>query len=156
LAATRLTLPRHNVKKGKRRKPKSRPEAAFGGSCKPFYFIAPEAAFIAPVADDAASIAEVAADEAEDIALDAASVADGVGAAIVAGGGVVVVVVVSSFLLQAANEMAAAKVTISNAVFMFLLDFRFGQLPVIVGTLLSKSPSVFKTWNARAFPVPSR
>ena len=39
----------------------------------------------------------------------------------------VTVVVVSSFLLQAANETAAARVTISSAVFMFLLDFRFGQ-----------------------------
>ena len=65
---------------------------------------------------------------AEDIAPDAASiVAEGV--AIVAGGGVVVVVVVvSSFLLQAANEMAAAKVTISNAVLMFLLDFQVRKL----------------------------
>ena len=107
------------------------------------------------MADDAASIADEAAFIA-DVAAEAASV-DGVVTTVVeVDGGGVVVVVTSSFLLQAANEMAAAKVTISKAVFMFLLDFRFGQLPVIVGTLLSKSPSVFKTWNARAFPVPSR
>lgn len=113
-----------------------------------------EAAIIAEVdADDAASIADMAADEAAFIAL----VASGVVTIVVVDGGgvVVVVVVVSSFLVQAANEMAAARVTISNAVFIFLLDFRFGQLPVIVGTLLSKSPSVFKTRKARAFPVPS-
>ncbi len=111
--------------------------------------MAPEAALIA---EDAASIADVAAEEAELIALDAASIVDVAGAAIVAGGvGVVVVVVVSSFLLQAANETAAAKVTISNAVFMFLLDFRFGQLPVIVGTLLSRSPNVFRQGTLEHF-----
>ena len=120
--------------------------------------MAPEAALMA---DEAASIAEVAADEAAfiaDVAAEAASV-DGVVTMVVVDGVVaagVTVVVVSSFLLQAANETAAARVTISNAVFMFLLDFRFGQLPVIVGTLCSKSPSVFKTRNARAFPVPSQ
>jgi len=75
----------------------------------------------------------VAADEAESIA-DEAAIIDEVAAAdasaeggvtivvVDAGAGVVVVVVVSSFLLQAANEMAAASVTISNAVFIFLLD----------------------------------
>jgi|GEM_PF-1356445 len=82
------------------------------------------------MADEAASIAEVAADEAAFIADEAAEAAsvDGVvtmvvvdGVDIVAGG---VIVVVSSFLLQAANETAAARVTISNAVFMFLLDFK--------------------------------
>ena len=51
----------------------------------------------------------------------------------VAGG--VIVVVDSSFLLHAANETAAARVTINSAVFMFLLDFEVRQLPVIVGTL---------------------
>ena len=58
------------------------------------------------------------------------------GVVVVAGG--VIVVVDSSFLLHAANETAAARVTINNAVFMFLLDFKFGQLPVIVGTLLGR------------------
>jgi hypothetical protein len=109
-------------------KAKRRPEAAFGGSCKPSYFIAPDAALMAPeaalIAEDAASIAEVAAEEAAPIALEAASIA-AAGAAIVGAGVVVVVVVVaSSFLLQAANETAAARVTISNAVFIFLLDFK--------------------------------
>jgi hypothetical protein len=55
------------------------------------------------------------------------------GVDVVAGG--VMVVVDSSFLLHAANETAAARVTINNAVFMFLLDFEVRQLPVIVGTL---------------------
>ena len=56
------------------------------------------------------------------MALDAAASVEGVVTTVVAGGVVVVVVVVSSFLLQAANETAAARVTISNAVFIFLLD----------------------------------
>ena len=63
------------------------------------------------------------------------------GVDIVAGG--VTVVVVSSFLLHAANETAAARVTINSAVFMFLLDFEVRQLPVIVGTLfIEERPSV--------------
>jgi hypothetical protein len=59
------------------------------------------------------------------MALDAAESVEGVVTIVVdgAGAGVVVVVVVSSFLLQAANETAAARVTISNAVFIFLLDW---------------------------------
>jgi hypothetical protein len=122
--------------------------------------MAPDEAFMADeaaaFAEDAASIAEVAADEA---AVDAESV-DGVVTTVVevdgvVAAGVVVVVVVSSFLLHAANETAAARVTISNAVFMFLLDFKFGQSPVIVGTLCSKSPSICKTRKPRAFPVPN-
>jgi hypothetical protein len=99
---------------------------------RPIYFIAPDEAVVAAVAaafaDDAASIADVAADDAAieaPIAADDAS-ADGVVMTVVVDGvvtaGVVVVVVVSSFLLQAANERAAARVTISSAVFMFLLD----------------------------------
>ena len=63
---------------------------------------------------------------------------------------------VSSFLLQAANETAAARVTISNAVFIFLLDLvgsdNYRQL---WEPSLSKSPIVFKTRKARAFPVPN-
>ena len=126
----------------------------------------------AAFADDAASIAEVAADEAAigdsriqgellyRIGQSCTACDDGVVTTVVevdgvVAAGVVVVVVVSSFLLHAANETAAARVTISNAVFMFLLDFRFGQSPVIVGTLCSKSPSICKTRNARAFPVPN-
>ena len=105
------------------------------------------AAEAAIFADEAASIADVAADIAAEAAPES-----GVVTTVVDGAGVVVVVVVSSFLLHAANEMAAARVTINNAVFMFLLDFKFGQLPVIVGTLFwSKSPIVWKTWKARAF-----
>jgi predicted cobalt transporter CbtA len=115
------------------------------------------AAEAAVFADEAASIAAVAAVPA-DIAAEAAAPESGVvttvvevdGVVVVAGG--VIVVVDSSFLLHAANETAAARVTINNAVFMFLLDFKFGQLPVIVGTLFwSKSPIVCKTWKARAF-----
>ncbi len=98
-------------------------------------------------AELAASTAAVAAVPA-DIAAEAAAPesAGGVvtivvevdGVDIVAGG--VIVVVVSSFLLHAANETATARVTINNDVFMFLLDFKFGQLPVIVGTLLVEEP----------------
>lgn len=152
------------------RNAKSRPEAAFGGSCKPLYFIAPDDAPIdaeaAAFAEFAASVAEVAADEAAidapiaDEALESEGVVTTVvdevvdGVVVVAGG--VTVVVDSSFLLQAANETAAARVTISNAVFMFLLDFKVRQLPVNCGNPLSKSPSVRKTRKARAFPMPSR
>jgi hypothetical protein len=107
----------------------------------------------------------VAADEAESIAAEAAiideeAVADasaegGVTIVVVdAGAGVVVVVVVSSFLLQAAKEMAAASVTISNAVFIFLLDLGFGQLPEIVGTLSRGAPS-FKDKESGGIPVPN-
>jgi hypothetical protein len=113
--------------------------------------MAPEAALIA---EDAASIAEVAAEEAAAIALDAASTAAAgaaiVGAGVGAGGGV------SSFLLQAAKETAAARVTISNAVFIFLLDFGFGQLPVIVGTLLSKESQRLQDMEGSSIPVPSQ
>jgi hypothetical protein len=104
---------------------KSRPEAAFGGSCKPFYFIAPEAADIDAEADIAADEAASMAEEAALMALDAAESVEGVVTTVVVaagGAGAVVVVVVSSFLLQAANETAAARVTISSAVFIFLLD----------------------------------
>ena len=111
---------------------KSRPEAAFGGSCKPYYFIAPEAPVMAAeaaiVADEAASIAEVAADEAAMAAEPLESgvvttvVVDVDGVDIVAGG--VIVVLVSSFFVQAAKDTAAARVTISNAVFIFLLGFK--------------------------------
>jgi hypothetical protein len=130
---------------------KSRPEAAFGGSCKPSYLDA------APIAAEAAMFAELAASvaaEAADIAAPVAALVSAGGGVttVVAGavaGGVVVVVVVSSFLLQAANETAAARVTISNAVFIFLLD--------LVGSdnhrqlwepSSSKSPIVFKPWKA--------
>ena len=80
------------------------------------------------VADEAASIAEVAADEAAFIVDDIADEADmsGVVTMVVVEGvdivdGGVIVVVVSSFLLQAANETAAASVTINRADFIFLL-----------------------------------
>jgi hypothetical protein len=112
-----------------------------------------EAAFIAAeaaaFADCAASIADDAADIAEPIAAEAAPVSAGgvVTTVVVDGvvaGGVVVVVVVSSFLLHAANETAAAKVTINSAVFMFLLDIKVRQLTGLCGNLLAKSPIVRK------------
>jgi hypothetical protein len=99
-------------------------------------------------ADEAASAAAVAAvpaDIAAEAALESAggvvtTVVEVDGVVVVAGG--VIVVDDSSFLLQAANETAAARVTINRAVFMFLLDFEVRQLPVIVGTLFwSKAPS---------------
>ena len=111
----------------------------------------------------AAIAAEVAADEAASIA-DEAAIIDEVAAAaaapslagvtmvvVAAGAGIVVVVVVSSFLLQAAKETAAARVTISNAVFIFLLDLGFG---LILGQLWEPSheePHRSKTRKAEAF-----
>jgi len=100
-------------------------------------------------ADEAASAAAVAAVLADIAAEALASVdgvvttvvveVDGVAGAIVAGG--VTVVVVSSFLLHAANETAAARVTINSAVFIFLLDFKFGQSPVFVEPSWRRAPS---------------
>jgi hypothetical protein len=99
------------------------------------------AADAAALADEAASAAAVAAVPADIAAEAAPESAGGVvttvvevdGVDIVAGG--VTVVVDSSFLLHAANETAAARVTINSAVLMFLLDFKVRQLPAIVGTL---------------------
>jgi hypothetical protein len=120
------------------------------------------AADAAMLADEAASAAAVAAVPADIAAEAAPESAGGVVTTVVevdgvdiAGGGVTVVVD-SSFLLHAANETAAARVTINSAVLMFLLDFEVRQLPAIVGTLWSKSPIVSKTRKARAFPVPNR
>ena len=79
------------------------------------------------MAEEAASIAEVAADEAAmaEEALESGVVmtvvVDVDGVDIVAGG--VIVVEDSSFFVQAAKDTAAARVTISNAVFIFLLGF---------------------------------
>ena len=91
------------------------------------------AAEAAAFADEAASAAELAADVAEPIADEAVEsgvvttvVVEVDGVVVVVAGGVIVVVD-SSFLLHAANETAAARVTINSAVFMFLLDFKFGQ-----------------------------
>jgi hypothetical protein len=59
-------------------------------------------------------------------------------------------------LLQAAKETAAARVTMSNAVFIFLLDSGgFGQFPGIVGTPFRRGPHRSKTRKAVAFPVPN-
>lgn len=147
-----------------KRNAKSRPEAAFGSSCKLLYFIAPEAAFMtdeaALMADEAASIAEVAADEAAAMAEEAPAsgvvttvVVDvDVDGAIVDGG--VVVVVISSFFEQAAKDTAAARVTISNAVFIFLLGFKVRTTRQWLGNPRSKSPSIQRHGNL-AFPVPN-
>jgi hypothetical protein len=81
-----------------------------------------------------ADIADEAALESVDGVVTTVVEVDGV----VAGG--VTVVEDSSFLLHAANETAAARVTINRAVFMFLLDFEVRQLPVIVGTLFGRKP----------------
>ena len=111
------------------------------GQRGPYFDAAVAAAVAAVLADEAASAAAVAAVPA-DIAAEAApesaggvvtTVVEVEGVDIVAGG---VIVVVSSFLLHAANETAAARVTINRAVLMFLLDFEVRQLPVILGTLL--------------------
>ena len=60
------------------------------------------------------------------------------GVDVVAGG--VIVVVDSSFLLHAANETAAARVTINSAVFMFLLDFEVRTITGNCGTLQVEEP----------------
>jgi hypothetical protein len=105
-------------------------------------------------ADEAESIADEAA--IDDVAAAEVSVLGAGVTTVVEGGVVVVVVEVSSFLLQAAKEMAAASVTISNAVFIFLLDSGgFGQLPVMLGTLLRRGPHRSRTRKAMAFPVPN-
>jgi hypothetical protein len=112
-------------------------------------FMAAEAAMFAELA---ASVAAEAAVIAELIAAEAAPVsAGGVvttvveldGVVVVVAGGVVVVVVVSSFFVQAAKEMAAARVTISSAVFMFLLVLKF-VINGRVGDLLGKEPQRLK------------
>lgn len=111
-------------------------------------FMAAEAAMLADCAASTAAVAAVPADIAAEAA--APESAGGVTTVVVdvdgvaMGAGVVVVVVVSSFLLQAANETAAARVTISNAVFIFLLDFKFGQSPAIVETLSREEPHRLK------------
>jgi len=111
------------------------------------------------LAELAASVAAEAAVIAEPIAAEAASVEGVVTTVVEVDGGVagvvVVVVVVSSFLLQAANETAAAKVTISSAVFMFLLDIEVRLSPVSVGTLFEGAPSSAKTWKAERLPLPN-
>ena len=58
---------------------------------------------------------------------------------VVAAGGLTVVVD-SSFLLHAANETAAARVTINSAVFMFLLDFEVRTITGNCGTLQVEEP----------------
>jgi hypothetical protein len=127
VAAGRLSATRAETKKP--------PEGGFSLRRETAYFeaalIAAEAAalaeFAASVAAEAADIAELMADEAASVdGVVTTVVVDGAGV-VVAGGGVVVVVVVSSFLLHAANETAAARVTISSAVFMFLLDIKVRQ-----------------------------
>jgi hypothetical protein len=104
----------------------------------------------ASVADEAADIAEPIAEEAPASGV-VTTVVEVVGA-VVAGG----VIVVSSFLLHAANETAAARVTINNAVFMFLLDFGFGQLPVIVGTLAIEEPHRLQDMESSSIPMPNQ
>ena len=110
------------------------------------YFVAAEAESIADeaaialdeadsIADEAAIIDDVAAADAE------LSVAGGV-TMVVDDGGVDVVVVVSSFLLQAAKETAAASVTMSNAVFIFLLDRVVRTMTGNCGNPLERDPSV--------------
>ena len=104
-------------------------------------------------ADEAASIADVAADEAaiddDDIASDDDDI---VGAGVTTtAGGVVVVVEVSSFLVQAAKDTAAARVTISIAVFIFLLGFKVRTTAVIVGNPQVEEPHHSKTWKSWHF-----
>ena len=107
----------------------------------------------ASIADDAAVIADMAAADADIAVLSMAAEA---GADIVAGGVVVVVVVVvSSFLLQAAIETAAARVTINNAVFIFLLDLGFGTMTVAIGGSLSRGDPSFKDKESKGIPVPN-
>jgi hypothetical protein len=145
------------------RNAKSRPKAAFGGQREAAYLeaapIADEAAAFADEAASAAAVAELLADIAAEAAPESAGVVttvvevDGVDIVDVAGG--VTVVVDSSFLLHAANETAAARVTINRAVFMFLLDFEVRQYRSLWEPSLVESPIVSRTRKARAFPVPN-
>jgi len=100
---------------------------------------ADEAASAAAVAAVLADIAAEALESVDGVVTTVVVEVDGVAGAVVAGG--VTVVVVSSFLLHAANETAAARVTISSAVFMFLLDFKFGQSPVFEEPSWRRVPS---------------
>ena len=123
------------------------------------YFVALAAIAAEVAADEAASIAEEAAIIDDVAAAEAAEVsAGGVVTMVVVDGdgtGIVVVVVVSSFLVQAAKETAAARVTINNAVFIFLLDLGFGTMTVaIVGSLSRGAPS-FKDKESKGIPVPN-
>jgi hypothetical protein len=133
---------------------KKPPEGGFFGLGRTPYL--PEAAVIAAEADMAADEAASIADEAAIIDDVAAAEASAIGA-VTAAGGVVVVVVVSSFLLQAAKEMAAASVTISNAVFIFLLDSggSFRTTSGHAGNPLGRGPHRSRTRKAMAFPVPN-
>ena len=116
----------------------------------------------AALADDAASMAEVAAAEAAPAAADVSDdmaggvtmvVVDGAGAGVVvAAGGVTTV---SSFLLQAAKETAVASVTISSAVFMFLLGFGVRYVSASCGNPLSEKPPHRKARKRETLPLPS-
>lgn len=99
-------------------------------------------------ADDAASMAEEAAIDDDDIASEAGAIE---GVDIVAGGVLVVVVVVdvSSFFEQAAKEMAAARVTINSAVFIYLLGgFMVRKMTGKPGNPSIEEPQHTKTWKA--------
>jgi hypothetical protein len=111
----------------------------------------------AEAADDAASIADEAAIIDEVAAADAelSAAIELLAGAIAAGVVVVVVVDVSSFLLQAAKETAAASVTMSNAVFIFLLDWVVRTMTGNCGNPFGEGPQRSKTRKAWAFPVPN-
>jgi integral membrane sensor domain MASE1 len=125
------------------------PEGGLSLSQGDAYFEAALAADIAAVAaDEAASAAEEAA-AIDDVA---AVVSAGAGVTTTAGAvaGVVVVVVVSSFFVQAAKETAAARVTINNAVFIFLLDLGFGTMTGQLWEPSHEEPHRSKTRKAKA------
>ena len=120
------------------------------------YFEAALAAIVAAVAaDEAASAADEAA-IIDEVAAEAVSAGAGVTTVVVAGAGVVVVVVVSSFLEQAAKETAAASVTISRAVFIFLLgDLGFVEMTGLSWEPSREEPHRGKTRKAGGIPMPS-
>lgn len=90
-----------------------------------------EAAVAAAEAAESAAEADAAAAEAEASGAEAA----GAGAAIGAGAGAGGVTVVSSFLLQAARATEATKDANRSDFFIFVLNQKVEQLPVIVGPL---------------------
>ena len=114
-----------------------------------------EAAEAACIADDAESIADEAAIIDEVAAADAelSAAIELLAGAIAAGVDVVVVVLdVSSFLLQAAKETAAASVTMSNAVFIFLLDRVVRTMTGNCGNPFGEGPQRSRTRKAWHFP----
>lgn len=103
-----------------------------------------EAAIAAADAAESAAEADDAAAEAEASAAEAAGVGAGAGTAIGTGAGAGVVTAVSSFLLQAARATEATRDANRSDFFIFILNQKVEQLPVIVGPLQFLRAPTFK------------